>query len=99
MIPNEGIIAGSVAILVALALASQAHPEPSYLDCTGLFAARADPSSEWEHLHAAPQAIELIDVEVYTGRVPVRPILDAAKSRAPRRRLSNLGLFGCDTIG
>jgi hypothetical protein len=103
MIKNAGIFTGSAVVLAGLVLASQAHPEPSDMSCTGVSAeiakALSDPRSGCGHLRTNPPGIKMIDVDVYTGRVPIRPTLDAAKSKAPRRRLSNVGSFGRNVFG
>jgi hypothetical protein len=103
MITNAGILAGSAAVLVALALAGQAHSEPSHMGhcpalAVGIADGSADPCSGWGHFNTNPRA-DLIDGDPYTGRVPIRPTLDAAKARVSRRRLSDIGLFGCKIFG
>jgi hypothetical protein len=102
MMSKAGIIAGSAAVLAALALASPVYPETStemgY--CTAVIATGlAGPCTGRRRNAPGLTGVRMIDVDVYTGRVPIRPTLEAVKSRTPRRRLSDAGLFGCRTLG
>jgi hypothetical protein len=99
---KAGIFAGSAAVLAVLALASPVYPETSIEMgyCTaGIAAGLADPRTGWHRNAPGLTGVRMIDVDVYTGRVPIRPTLEAVKSRTPRRRLSDVGLFRCRTLG
>ncbi len=103
MITNAGLVAGSAAVLAALAMAmaSPSYPKTSagigY--CAGVAGGLADQCSGWDPDPPGLAGVRMIDIDIYTGRVPIRPTLEAAKSRLPRRRLSEVDLFGCGTLG
>jgi hypothetical protein len=99
MITNAGLIAGSAAVLAAaLAMSSPVYPKATNMgDCARVADGLADPCSG----RGAPglAGVRMIDVDVYTGRFPIRPSLEAVKSKSPQRRLSCVDLFGCRTLG
>jgi hypothetical protein len=103
MITNAGLVAGSAAVLAALAMAmaSPGFPKTSAGTgyCSGVADGLADECSGWGRDPPGLAGVRMIDLDIYTGRFPIRPTLDAAKARLPRGRLSDVGSFGCRTLG
>jgi hypothetical protein len=95
---NAGLVAGSAAVLAALAMASPVYPKTTTGTghcIAGIAVGVADQCSDWGRDARDLAGVRMIDVDSYTGRAPIRPALEAARAKSPRRRLSDVGLFGC----